>query len=63
MLRNIPTAGTTVRNRNIPQGRKMSMSNQRESVPRVTLFQAQPPTPCEPAPPLQEPVHDPILSL
>lgn len=28
---NTPTAGATVRNRRIPRGRKMSMSNQRES--------------------------------
>lgn len=51
------TAGATVRNRSIPQGRKTSMSNQRESGPRVMFFQALPPTPYEPAAPLHRTVH------
>lgn len=39
---NTPTAGATVRNRSIPQGRKTSMSNQRESAPRVMFFRPDP---------------------
>lgn len=39
---NTPTAGATVRNRSIPQGRKTSMSNQRESAPRVMFFRPSP---------------------
>lgn len=56
-----PLREQTVRNRSIPQGRKTSMSNQRESAPRVMFFRPSPPrhtpTPREPAAPLHKTVR------
>lgn len=54
-----PLREQTVRNRSIPQGRETSMSNQRESAPRVMFFSPHPPQPAprEPAAPLHKTVR------